>query len=406
MSRASLAFENLRGFVISMVLAFHSFMAYMTFQPLSQSPFDSPPYDWQAHPIIDSNRWWGFDLFGAYQFLHLMQLMFFLSGLFVWPSLARKGVAAFLPDRIMRLGVPFIVGVFLLMPLAYFPAYCTSSDDPSWSGFWSHWFALPFWPSGPIWFLWFILVLNVTAASIYWLVPRSKELVGSLSVIASNYPRRVFVGFIITSALLYLPLARLFEPWQWFQLGPFALQPSLAPQYVIYFLAGLILGARGIDRGLLKSDGVFAQRWTIWLVGAFAAFLLWVVAAALIETGAQIWFLGTLRELGLILFAAGACCATVAFFLHFARRRGQIFWKISENAYGIYLFHYVFVIWTQYSLLQIPMPAVIKGTIVLSVTLVLSWATAAGISSIPVGARVMRGERRTSMAGILIRKSN
>ena len=57
MSKVSLAFENLRAFVIVMVLAFHSFMAYMTFQPLSQSSFDKPPYDWQAHPIIDENRW-------------------------------------------------------------------------------------------------------------------------------------------------------------------------------------------------------------------------------------------------------------------------------------------------------------------------------------------------------------
>ena len=91
MSRVGLALDNLRGFVILMVLAFHSFMAYMASQPLSPSPFDASPYNWQAHPIIDSDRWWGFDLFGAFQFLHLMQLMFFLSGLFIWPSLHAQG---------------------------------------------------------------------------------------------------------------------------------------------------------------------------------------------------------------------------------------------------------------------------------------------------------------------------
>ena len=398
MSRVSLALDNLRGFVILMVLAFHSFTAYMASQPLSPAPFDAPPYDWQAHPIIDSDRWWGFDLFGAFQFLHLMQLMFFLSGLFVWPSLVRKGVTIFLRDRVLRLGLPFLVGVFLLMPAAYFPVYRVSAVDPSWSGFWSHWIALPFWPSGPIWFLWFILVLNVTAAGLYWLAPRSGELLGRFSAYAGSHPWCFFISLMIVSALVYLPVAALFKPWQWVALGPFAIQPSLAPQYAVYFLAGLAVGARGIDGGFLGS--MLAQRWALWLVGAFATFLLWIVPAALMfkGQGAALPGLGIARELGVVLFAATACCASAAFFLRFAAMRRRILGSISENAYGIYLFHYVFVIWTQYALLQVSMPAIAKGAIVLSVTLALSWAVSASVSSAPVGARLIRGERRASMA--------
>jgi peptidoglycan/LPS O-acetylase OafA/YrhL len=372
----------------------------MASQPLSAPPFDAPPYDWQAHPIIDSDRWWGFDLFGAFQFLHLMQLMFFLSGLFVWPSLVRKGKATFLRDRVLRLGVPFVVGVFLLMPAAYFPVYRVSAVDPSWSGFWSQWIALPFWPSGPIWFLWFVLVLNVAAAGLYWFAPRSGELLGRLSVYAGSHPERFFISLVIVSALAYLPLAALFEPWQWVALGPFAIQPSLALQYAVYFLAGLAVGARGIDRGLLGPDAKLAQQWVLWLTGAFAAFLLWIVPAALIVKGqdATPSVLGIARELGVVLFAASACFASAAVFLRFAAMRQRIFGSISENAYGIYLFHYVFVIWTQYALLQVQIPAIIKAAIVLNVTLALSWAASASVSSTAVGARLMRGERRTSMA--------
>jgi glucan biosynthesis protein C len=335
-----------------------------------------------------------------------MQLMFFLSGLFVWPSLVRKGAQTFLIDRVLRLGVPFVVGVFLLMPFAYFPVYHISSGDPSWSGFWSHWTALPFWPSGPIWFLWFILVLNIAAAALYWLVPRSKELIGWVSAFANSYPERFFISLVVTSALLYVPLAASFNPWQWVAFGPFAIQPSLAPQYAVYFLAGLVIGARGIDCGFFRPDGVLVRRWAAWIVGAFTAFLLWVVPAALIEQGEGTapWLLITARQVGVILFAAGACFATLAFFQRFVALRRQIFWSISENAYGIYLFHYVFVIWTQYSLLQIPAPAVLKGAIVLSVTLVLSWTAAGTVTSIPGGAWLMRGQRRISMTGDLVRK--
>src|SRR5580704_17532421 len=123
MSKTTLALVNLRGYTIIIVLAFHSCIAYIVSQPPSALPFDSPPYGWLANPIVDADRWLGFDLFCATQFIYMMQLMFFLSGLFVWSSLKRKGAGGFLYDRILRLGLPFVVGVYLLMPLAYYPVY-------------------------------------------------------------------------------------------------------------------------------------------------------------------------------------------------------------------------------------------------------------------------------------------
>jgi glucans biosynthesis protein C len=396
MSRASIALENLRGFVIVMVLAFHSFMAYMASLPPSPSPFDAPPYEWTAHPIIDSHRWIGFDLFGAFQFLHLMQLMFFLSGLFVLPSLVRKGARAFVGDRILRLGVPFVAGVALLMPLAYFPVYRIGAINPSWSAFWSHWTALSFWPSGPLWFLWFLLTLNAAAAIVYWLIPRARDVLADMSALAGARPGRFFTGLIIVSAFAYLPVAAFFAPWQWAEFGPIEIQPGFAPQYCIYFIAGLVVGAGGIERGLL-ADAMLSQRWAAWLVSAFGAFLLWVVPAALIVKGHDAAVLRIAREFGLVLFAAVGCFGTVAIFLRFAITRRPILASISENSYGIYLFHYVFVIWTQYALLDVEIPAITKGAIVLTVTLALSWALTATLSSAPLGARVMRGERRASM---------
>src|SRR6202040_557524 len=103
MSKSSLALSNLRAFVILLVVAFHSVLAYLGSQPASPAPFDSPPYHWRAIPILDSERWFGFDLFCASQYVYLMHLMFFLSGMFVWSSLRRKGAKAFLSNRFLRL---------------------------------------------------------------------------------------------------------------------------------------------------------------------------------------------------------------------------------------------------------------------------------------------------------------
>ena len=394
MTKSSLALSNLRGFAILMVVAFHSCIAYLSSQPDAALPFDSPPYGWRANPIVDSVRWLGFDLFCAFTYSYLMQLMFFLSGLFVWPSLSRKGGRKFLYDRVLRLGVPFAIGISLLMPVALYPVYRVTAVDPSWSAFWSHWMALPFWPSGPMWFLWLLLVFNVAAAGLYWLAPRAGEALGELSAKAGSRPGRFFVALVSVSALAYLPLAAMFEPWEWVQFGPFAFQPSFAPQYAIYFFAGLGVGAYGFERGLLEGDGMLARQWARWLVGTAAAFLLWIAPTALIVQGTTFPGLRLVANLGLVLCAASACLALAAVFLRFAGPHRPVFESLADNAYGIYLVHYVFVMWLQYLLLHAPLFAIVKAAIVFTGALTLSWATSAAICRVPIGARLMGRNRR------------
>ena len=65
--------------------------------------FERAPYRWTAFPMVDLERWLGFDIFCGFQDVYLMSLMFFLSGVFVWPSLVRKGEVAFLQSRFLRL---------------------------------------------------------------------------------------------------------------------------------------------------------------------------------------------------------------------------------------------------------------------------------------------------------------
>ena len=130
MRSTSLALVNLRAIVILIVLAFHSVLPYLAFLPPTPYPFDSAPYQWLAFPIIDSQRWFGFDLFCAWQDVGLMSLMFFLSGLFVPSSLASKGSWKFLSDRLLRIGLPMALAAIFLAPLAYYAAYRTTPSIP------------------------------------------------------------------------------------------------------------------------------------------------------------------------------------------------------------------------------------------------------------------------------------
>ncbi len=392
-SSTSTALHNLRGFVILIVIAFHSFLAYLASQPASPLPFDSPPYHWKAIPISDSVHWFGFDLFCASQYVYMMQFMFFLSGLFVWPSFRRKGAGAFVYDRALRLGLPFLLGVGVLMPLTHYPVYRVRASDPSWSAYWAHWTALPFWPTGPMWFLSFLLALDILAAALFWLVPRSGEYLGRVSAGTGEQPGRCFVALFGVSALAYIPLASVFRPWDWIQFGPFAVQPSFALLYVVYFFAGVTVGSFAIERGLLRSDGMLARRWSAWTAGACGGFLAWIIPMALIveKPAGSVPSLELLASLGFVLASVSACFALAAAFLRFAVRRSSVLHSLSHNAYGIYLVHYLFVVWLQYLLLGVSLFAPAKGAIVFGATLVLSWCIVAGARRISIGAALLAG---------------
>src|SRR5512138_286281 len=107
MSTPVLALNNLRIAIIIIVVAVHAVMAYLGSSPASSFQFDDPPYRWRSIPIVDPERWFGFDLFCGFQDISLITLLFFLSGLFVWPSLERRGSRLFLRERVLRIGVPF-----------------------------------------------------------------------------------------------------------------------------------------------------------------------------------------------------------------------------------------------------------------------------------------------------------
>jgi hypothetical protein len=389
MSKTSLALYNLRGFVILVLVAFHSSFAYLAYNPTPQPRYYPPPL------ISDSHRWIGFDLFCASQYIYVMQLMFLLSGLFVWSSLQRRGKARFLYGRFWRLGVPFLVGALLMMPLAHYPIYRLNTVHPSWSGFFTEWLALPFWPTGHLWFLWCLLVVDIVAVALCALTPNGIQYLGRISGSSKERPSRYFLVLLCASAIAYVPLSLVFRPWEWILFGPFGFQPSFALLYAVYFFAGMGIGVFDLDRGLLDTGGRLAQRWMIWLAGAIAAFPLWIIPTALTAEGdfGASAALQTAAGLGFVAASTAACFAIIAVFLRFGARPSTALAVLSDNAYGIYFFHFGFVLWLQYMLLDAPLYAFVKLAIVAGGTLALSWAASAGTRALFAGPVLMLPKR-------------
>jgi peptidoglycan/LPS O-acetylase OafA/YrhL len=359
------ALDALRTFLTLMVVAHHAALAYHPYALPASGSLLTEPRLWLAFPVVDPARLPGLDLFVAFNDIFFMSLMFLLSGLFAWPSLQRKGVRAFLRDRLVRLGVGFLICA-ALAPLAYFPAHLQRGAH---DGFFAQWTALGAWPAGPGWFLWVLFAFDLLAAGLYSLAP---SVGGALS---SLQPAKIFCALIAFSITTYLPLALAFTPFRWVSFGPFWFQVGRIAHYALYFCAGAALSTRALP--------ALARRWPLWILGALIAFAL-AVALFLAAMTRESPGWQAIMNLGFPLSCAASSLAFLSLFSRFGDRlRG------SRNAYGIYLFHYLFVSWFQYALLTIEAPAAIKFTAVFTGAAALSWLATEALRRLPGAARVI-----------------
>lgn len=375
--------SNLRAVVIAIVVAFHSALPYLASQPAQPFAFNASPYRWVAFPIIDHERWFGFDLFCAWQDVSLMSLMFLLAGLFTPASLNRKGTPLYLLDRWWRIGLPFLLAAAVLSPLAYYASYCLTAIDASPTAFWEHWRTLPMWPAGPAWFLWQLFLLSAVAATLHALAPRSLTDLGRLAESLKDRPLVFFIGLTALSIVAYVPLTLAFNPWDWASWGPFGFQLSRPLQYILYFFVGYAIGAGGLDRGLLRCDGQLADRWWAWLAAAVASFALWGVLTSLTVQGwdASPFAYRLAAALAYPLACASGVLCMLALCLALLRSQHRMLDSLSRNAYPIYLLHYVFVVWLQYALLTTSFDAIGKAAIVFACALALSWTASRGFTA-------------------------
>jgi len=152
--------------------------------------------------------------------------------------------------------------------------------------------------------------------------------------------------------------------------------------YLVYFAAGVAIGARGLERGAFRADGPFARRWWAWLL---AALLSYTGLALVFESAPQ-------SPLGKYLFVVEMALVVLGLtsvFVRFARRRVPVLDSLSANSYGIYLIHYLVVIWMQYALLRIDLPAIAKAAIVFFGGLAFCWGSIAALRRIRAVAKII-----------------
>ncbi|MBO9544276.1 acyltransferase [Caulobacter sp.] len=380
----------LRAFITLLVIAHHTALAYHPYAPPPKA-FGAQPILWTAFPVVDPQKFGGFGLFTLVNDMFFMSLMFFISGLFVADGLRAKGDGGFLRGRVLRLGAPFILGVGLLAPLGYYPAWLQAGGAGSLPAFADAWTHLPFWPSGPAWFLWVLLTFGAIVTAMHRVAPGVIDALGGLAKGAECKPARLFWGLVALSVLFYLPLAMTTPFGHWSMWGPFLVQTARIGHYFVYFLAGVAVGAAGVGYGLTDPEGKLAKRWWLWHLAPILP-IIGGVGTMIVAFSPNPPPRAVLDVVGGVSFCLA--CATLSFaalatFLRFVRKTGPVSASLQANAYGMYLVHYVFTSWLAWLLLPQGWGGLAKGCVVFVGAVALSWLTTMVLRRAPLLGRIL-----------------
>jgi surface polysaccharide O-acyltransferase-like enzyme len=149
-----------------------------------------------------------------------------------------------------------------------------------------------------------------------------------------------------------------------------------------------------LSAGVIAENGVLAKRLIVWLGFALASYgvillMVYTHHNGLVDFNSPPLWWHAAYGLAFATFSAAMTFTVPAVFLRFDR---SLFWlldAIRPSAYGIYLLHYIPLIWLQDVVYDPAFPAFVKFAIVFTGTLSMSWALTVLLRKKPVAARMM-----------------
>jgi peptidoglycan/LPS O-acetylase OafA/YrhL len=396
--------DYLRGFVVALVVIDHAIQAYA-------------PHFGKYWFLPDIERHIFYDVFHMNNNSFMMPILFFLAGLFVIPSLKRRGYLDFIKERFLKLVVPFVVGVPLLAPIVSYSDYLAKQGENA-EGYFSYvvnvFFASNFVQVGIFWFLYYLIAVTTVFVAIYTVFPALIRLFGRLTQWMASKPITGFIVFSAISAVI-LGVSDLIWGAPWF-IGWgrfFHVQGSRFILLAFYFLIGMAIGEVGLlnDKDFWQR---FSAKWFNWLIftvvvgGVYIGYTLMNLSEGVYNSDVRYFFYqgGTLDEAWpLIIQAAppvlirttlhGIFCAAqvltlLAVFYRFLNHPSAPWASLAACSYGIYLIHEGFVVWLHYWLYGTEIPIIFKVALSGFGSLMVSWAIADKILlKVPVLRRVL-----------------
>jgi peptidoglycan/LPS O-acetylase OafA/YrhL len=355
--------DNVRWSMIILVLSMHACDTY--------SPFGNWYYVDRRPTGLGAALF-----FGVYQsFLQafFMALLFFIAGYFSAAACDRKGFAPFVRDRLLRLGVPTLLYMFVIGPLTqYFLSWTWGSG-----GFGHQWLKHVRdgeWLSetGPMWFCAALLLFSI----VYGLIRRSGWNEPGISLGDDRASGRKLAGFVIVmAASTFLVRIGIDEG-----ASVLNVHPGDFPQYVLMFAAGA-LGYRGnwmtgFPERLCIRFGASALAGSVPLIAALILFGGGLQGETQQYSGGFNWV-----SAGKCLWEALVCVGMGLLMLAVYRRRfdwqGPVSKWLSENAFGVYLIHPPVLIGSAILLHALALNAIAKALLLTALAAAGSFAASA-----------------------------
>ncbi|MCK7622309.1 acyltransferase family protein [Streptomyces sp. RS10V-4] len=331
------------------------------------------------------------DLFVMANQAFFMGFFFMIAGYFTPASYERKGPGAFLHDRLKRLGVPLLLFLLLLRPLAGIGGYLHTKAVFAERGdalpYWLYY--LLSWDAGPLWFVEVLLVF----ALLYVLVRRlraRRALTGPATGTAAPLPPRPLRARTIALFTAGLVLAT----YAWRLVVPNGAYvpflglptPSFLMQYASFFAVGVLAHRRGWAQTLSRRAG----RLGFAVAGLATLAYLPVVLTA---PDRALDGYGTWQSLAAAAwestFAVSMVIALTVLFRERLNRQGRRTAFLSRHAFAVYVLHAPVLVGLGYAFRWLHAPAAAKFALVAVVALPACWAVAYAVRRLPRADRVL-----------------
>jgi glucans biosynthesis protein C len=264
---------------------------------------------------------------------------FLIAGYFTPGSYDRKGAPSFLRDRLVRLLIPWLLYDLLLDPLV---VYITGGRHGSYWSFYGP-YLLHVQTIAPviIWFIEVLLLFTLGYAAWRGLSRHQPQAAEKSWKLPSE---RAILGFIVALGLLSF-VVRIWWPLNWWW-QPFSLEVAHLPQYISFYLLGIIAYRRNWFAELSPRMG--RDGWRIALV-ALLGFLLVAVLVMTFGGGAGMqrfdYYRGgfhwqaLLEAMGEAFLVVGVCIGSLVLFRQRWNRQGRLAKSLAGSSYTIYLIH-------------------------------------------------------------------
>lgn len=282
---------------------------------------------------------------------YMMGFFFFVSGYFMYFSVARKNTAIFLKDRIRRLGIPLLFFMFVIfLPLHYF----LSENKVNYFAFmYDYYLNKPPLAVGHLWFVASLLVYTFIFLAL------KKQIIESVQIQWQPwFP--VLYSIIIASISYFVRLKYPIDHWETWLIP---IEVAHLPQYLSLFLLGVVANKNNWLEQITVRLGL-----TYFFIGVamfsfrnlISNYLSNPIAEPLIET----------------VLCVGIMMGSIVVFRKLVNFTNPTLNFFSSCSFGIYLFHLLLVIAFQILLKDINIPTLVKFFIVS----ILGILTSAGLT--------------------------